>query len=55
MKSKLKIKKFTKDDLSKSTNPKVKKTLSQLNNKTLMERIKQYSERYWDQRWDQFW
>lgn len=50
-----KLKTFSKEDLATSKNKKLKEVAKFLNDDSLMERIKSYSETYWDQKWSQTW
>lgn len=46
---------FSKEELASSKNKKLKEVAKFLNDDSLMERIKSYTERYWDQKWSQIW
>ena len=50
-----KLKTFSNEDLASSKNKKLKEVAKFLNDDSLMERIKSYSETYWDQKWSSVW
>lgn len=50
-----KIRVFTKAELANSKNPKLQKVANLMEKDALLERIKSYSETYWDQAWSQTW
>jgi hypothetical protein len=49
------IRVFTKDKLANSKNPKLQKVANLMEKDSLSERIKSYTETYWDQAWSQLW
>lgn len=46
-----KIEKFSSETISRSANTKVKEIIRRLEDKSFVERIRSYSETYWDQAW----
>ena len=52
---KKKLETFSKQDLTSSTNKKLKEVGKVLSNDALMERINSYSEKYWNQKWANSW